>query len=194
MPVAGLTAWQALHDVANGRAGEKIVVVGASGGVGHYAVQIARHAGAVVTGICGPGNVDFVRGLGADQVIDYAQTRFTDVLRDQDVVFDTIGRESLGTCAAVLTAGGLYLTTNPTARAAAEWATTSLTHHVFGRRRTRLVLVRPRAKDLNAIAELMTTGHIRSVVEETYRLENAGDALQKSRSRHTRAKLVLQIR
>lgn len=194
VPVAGLTAWQAMHNSSNVRAGTKIVVIGASGGVGHYAVQIARHAGAVVTGVCGPGNVDFVRDLGADHVIDYTQTRFTDVVRHQDIVFDTIGRENLSSCAAVLDARGRYLTTNPTAQAAAEWATTTLTHRVFGGRRSRLVLVRPKRTDLNAIAALMSTGHIRSMVEDTYPLEDAGDALQKSRSGRTRGKLVLQIR
>jgi NADPH:quinone reductase-like Zn-dependent oxidoreductase len=194
VPVAGMTAWQALHDLSKVRAGMRVAVVGASGGVGHYAVQIARHAGAVVTGICGQSNIEFVRGLGAENVIDHTTTQFTDVMGEQDVVFDTIGRESLATCAPVLTPAGAYLTTNPTIPAAAEWARTALTQRVLGGRRAQLVLVRPRLSDLNAIATLMATGHIRSVVEDTYPLENAGDALEKSRRGHARAKLVLKIR
>lgn len=194
VPTPGLTAWQGLHGVANVGPGKRVAVVGASGGVGHYAIQIARHAGAVVTGVCGSQNVEFVRGLGADDVIDYTKVQFTDILREQDVVFDTIGRESLSTCSGVLSPDGLYLTTNPTAHVAFDWARTSLLHRMFRGRRAGFVGVRPKLNVLNGIAELMTTGALHSEVEETYNLENTGAALEKSRSGHVRGKLVIQVR
>ena len=110
---AGMTALQALRDDAGLTNGQRVVVVGASGGVGHYAVQIARALGAEVTGVCSAANVEMVRELGAERVVDYKKERFNDVLTGYDVVFDTIGKESLKTCAAVLKRGGVYVTTVP---------------------------------------------------------------------------------
>ncbi len=99
--MAGLTAWQALCDNAKLGPGEKVLVIGASGGVGHFAVQIARAFSAAVTCVRSAANVELVRRLGAIRVIDYKQECFNDVARGFDIVFDTIGRESLKTCAEV---------------------------------------------------------------------------------------------
>jgi len=193
VPVAGMTAWQGLYEMAKIQAGTKVVVVGASGGVGHYAIQFARHTGAIVTGVCSAANAELVRGLGADRVVDYKSEKFADVLRDQNVVFDTVGSSSLADCAAALAGSGSYLTTNPKPREALDWATTAVTG-VFGARRSRLVLVTPKAAQLAAIAELIDAGHVRSVVENIYPLSDAAAALGKSRSGRTRGKLVLQVR
>ncbi|MFD4369364.1 NADP-dependent oxidoreductase [Rhodococcus sp. NPDC058521] len=193
LPVAGLTAWQALHGLAKMRAGTSVVVVGASGGVGHYAVQIAHHAGASVTAVCGSANVELVRELGADRVVDYTHHRFTEELRDQDLVFDTIGRDSLHTCAPALTRSGLYLTTNPTVQAVADTAVSRLRHPILGGRRAQLVLVRPNAGHLHSVASMVAEGLIRPAVEKTYPLEAAGEALIHSRTRRARGKLVLQV-
>lgn len=191
---SGLTAWQALHRMAGIKAGHKIVVVGASGGVGHLAAQFARHSGATVTAVCGPDNVDLVRGLGADTVLDYTREQFTEVVRGQDIVLDTIGRESLHSTRPTLATRGRYLTTTPTRRATSDWLTTSLTGPLLRRHRAQLVLVMPSAKDLTRIAELLVAGHVRSVIEEVYPLEDAVEALRKSRGRHARGKLVLKVR
>jgi NADPH:quinone reductase-like Zn-dependent oxidoreductase len=190
VPVAGLTAWQALHAMAAIGTGSRVAVIGASGGVGHYAVQFAREAGATVTGICGPDNVDFVAGLGAHRVIDYRQGPYVDALGDQDVIFDTIGRGSLHSHAAGLAPGGRYLTTVPTRRAATEAVRSAVAR---SSRRAQLVLVRPKRRDLDAIGRLLAQGRVRSVVERVYPLADAGAALQDNRGGHTRGKLVLQV-
>jgi NADPH:quinone reductase-like Zn-dependent oxidoreductase len=191
MPVAAMTAWQALHRVARIAPGSKVVIVGASGGVGHYAVQFAAQAGAVVTAVCSTNNAELVRSLGAHDVVDYTQHDFTERLRDQDVVFDTVGRESLDSCTPVLADHGMFMTTDPTPKAAIASARTAL--RLGGGRRARLVLVIPKSRDLDAIAELAAAGKVRSVIEYAHPLQDAGAALDKSRSGRTRGKLVLEV-
>ncbi|AEF40728.1 NADP-dependent oxidoreductase [Hoyosella subflava] len=194
VPVAGLTAWQSLFGIARISAGSKVVVVGASGGVGHYAVQLASHAGAHVTAVCSAANAEFVRGLGAAAVVDYTEERFTDVVSGQDLVFDTLGRESLDSCRNVLARDGLYITTVPNLATFARWAQTSLRSRVLGGQRASVIAVKARGQELSALAELMAQGHIRSVVDSVYPLAEAAEAHRKSRTFRTRGKLVLQVR
>ncbi|MBD8506738.1 NADP-dependent oxidoreductase [Hoyosella sp. G463] len=194
VPVAGLTAWQSLFDIARIGPGDKVVVVGASGGVGHYAVQLAHHAGAHVTAVCSTANADFVRDIGADEVIDYTTQRFTDVVRGQDLVFDTLGKESLDSCRNVLNPNGIYITTVPNLATIARWAQTSLRSRVLGGQRASVVTVKARGHELSALAELMAHGHLRSLVDSVYPLAEAAEAHRKSRTFRTRGKLVLQVR
>ncbi|GGC55864.1 NADP-dependent oxidoreductase [Hoyosella rhizosphaerae] len=194
VPVAGLTAWQSLFGMAKIGEGDNVVVVGASGGVGHYAVQLAHNAGAHVTAVCSTANVEFVRELGATDVVDYTKEKFTDVVSGQNLVFDALGRESLDSCRKVLTSDGLYITTVPNLGTIARWAQTSLRHRVLGGQRASVVAVKSRGQELSAIAELMAQGHIRSVVDSVYPLTEAAEAHRKSRTFRTRGKLVLQVR
>ncbi|SNT24842.1 NADP-dependent oxidoreductase [Rhodococcoides kyotonense] len=194
LPVCGLTAWQALHDYAEIRSGTPITVIGASGGVGHYAIQIARDAGAVVTGICGPHSLDMVRALGVDRLVNYARSDYTREIRGQSIVFDTVGRESARSCRSMLAPDGVYLTTDPTLRSAARSLLTPLRRHLWGGRLSRLVLVRPRSEDLEAIVESVNTGALRPVVEDVFPLADAGTALARSSGHHTRGKLVIEVR
>src|SRR5947207_3298054 len=105
-PISALTAWQGLVERAGLAAGQRVLIHGAAGGVGTFAVQLARWRGARVTGTASAANLDFVRGLGADEVIDYRAERFEDVVRDVDVVFDTVGGETLERSWGVLKPGG----------------------------------------------------------------------------------------
>ncbi len=195
VPLAGLTAWQALRGNARMKAGDKVLVVGASGGVGHYAVQIARALGADVTGVCSTANLELVQSLGAERVIDYKKERFNDLAESYDVVFDVIGRESPKACAPVLRPGGTYVTTIPGPGTLLGMVRSRLVSSVFRRsRRSEVVLVASRGSDLEAITELIEAGELKTVVETVYPLAEAAKAHDRSRTFRTRGKLILKVR
>ena len=195
-PCAALTAFGALVEIGRIGSGSHVLIVGASGGVGSYAVQIAKTRGATVTAVTSTSNVALVQSLGADKVIDYKAERFTNVIQEQDIVFDTIGRESLASCRSVLAPGGRYVTTIPSGRTAAESVTSRLSRF-FSAGRTpsaHVVLVRANGKQLERIAALMEQRRIRSIIDTVYPLHDAKKAHEKSRSWRTRGKLVLSVR
>src|SRR4029453_17518936 len=138
---------------------------------------------------------NLVQSLGADRVIDYKTERFTSVIRDQDVVFDAIGRESLTSCRSVLASGGRYITTIPNGQTAMQSAISGLRRFVSAGRTpsAHVVLVRANGYDLERIAGLMAEGRIRSVIDSVYPLHDVRAALEKSRSWRTRGKLVLRV-
>lgn len=195
-PCAALTAYGAL--VGIGRIGprSRVLIIGASGGVGSYAVPIAKALGASVTAVTSTGNVALVQSLGADRVIDYKTDRFTSLVQDQDIVFDTIGKESLTSCRSVLAPRGRYVTTIPSGRTALQSAISCLLRLVSGGRApsAHVVLVRARGDDLERIAALMAQGRIRSLIDTVYPLHEASAAHEKSRSWRTHGKLVLRVR
>lgn len=192
LPVAGLTALQALRDDARLRGDERVAILGASGGVGHYAVQIAKHLGARVIGVCSASNESFVRELGADDVIDYRARDVVATLADAggvDVVFDAIGKSGLARVRACLRAGGRYVTTVPNAanlRAAVRTSRFSPT--------SRMVLCRPRGRDLDVLTAMVDAGALRTVIDSTYPLETSADALARSRTQRARGKIVIAVR
>ncbi|GAA3062123.1 NADP-dependent oxidoreductase [Streptomyces olivoverticillatus] len=188
LPLAALTAWQALVDAADVRAGQRVLVHAAAGGVGHLAVQIAKARGAHVIGTSGPAKQDFVRSLGADEVLDYTAVRFEDEVRDTDVVVDLIGDpdhqlRSLRT----LRPGGLLMVVpsgvDPeAARVAAE----------LGVRITD-VLVEPDRAGLEAIGALVAAGEVRVEVEAVLPLAEAAKAHELVATGRTRGKVVLSV-
>jgi NADPH:quinone reductase-like Zn-dependent oxidoreductase len=194
VPVAGLTAWQSLFTIGHINDSSRVLVVGASGGVGHYAVQLAASHGAKVTGVCSTSNVELVRELGASDVIDYKTEHFADVARDHDLVFDTLGRESLTTSRAALTDNGRYVTTIPAVGTVADAIRTGLVSRVRGGPRSSVVFVSSNAPHLAEIADLMAKGQVRSLVDTVYPLTEAADAHRQSRTFRTRGKLVLHVR
>lgn len=195
VPVAGMTALQGWVDLAGLQGGERVTVIGASGGVGHYAVQIARLLECDVTAVCGPDNVDFVRELGADRVIDYRRQRPQETIRNQHVVFDVMGRESLGSAKCMMDRNGLYLTTIPGPRAAFDAGFSSVRRRLARTgQQARPVLVAARGSDLQRLAHWMEQGKLRSHIEQAFPLERAADAQIRSRSFRTRGKLVLTVR
>lgn len=182
LPVAALTAWQALFDMADLRAGQTVLIHAAAGGVGSLAVQFARLKGAHVVGTASQRNADFVRQLGADDVIDYRSTRFDEVLRDVDVVLDTIGGETQERSLGVLKRGGVLVSTvHPIApdKAAA--------HGVRGM----FLLQSADGNQLAKIAELVTSGRVRLNIETVLPLSEGRKAQELSESHHTRGKIVL---
>lgn len=190
MTLTGLTAWQALHEEAGLAAGQRILVVGASGGVGHLAVQLAVAAGAAVTGVCSAANASFVRDLGASRVIDYRRESPTALADRWPVIFDTIGRQGVTAWRPRLEPGGIYVTTVPDARAIAA----SVRARVLPiGRRFRLVVVHASATDLAALDTLAAAGRLAVTIAASYPLERLPEALAASRTFRTRGKLVIDI-
>lgn len=185
VPLAALTAWQTLFDVANLAAGQRVLIHAAAGGVGHFAVQLARWKGAFVIGTCSGRNADFVRALGADEVIDYTATRFEDAARDVDVVFDTMGGQVQQRSFRVLKRGGVLVSiVEPFSR---------LTAALRGVR-AHFLFVQPHAGQLAELARLIDGGTIKPVVETVLPLAEARQAHELSRAGRTRGKIVLQVR
>jgi len=178
-PISALTAWQGLIERAGLAAGQRVLIHGAAGGVGTFAVQLARWRGARVIGTASAANLDFVRSLGADEVIDYRAVRFEDVARDVDVVFDTVGGETLERSWGVLKPGGRLVTT----AASGEQTTDE-------RVRAAYFIVEPSRTQLSEIARLIDGGALRPVVGAVFPLAEAGQAYQHKASH---GKVVLRV-
>lgn len=192
--VAGLTALQALRDDARLAPGERVLVVGASGGVGSFAVQVARVLGAQVTGVCSGRNADLVRDLGAEEVIDYTEVDFRDSATGYDVVFDTIGREHLGSVRRCLNDGGRYVSTVPNARNSRDQLVgTTLGRLRRGARRSRTVVCKALGSDLGELAEHAASSRLRVVIDSTFLLSQTADALTRSRTKRARGKIVVRV-
>lgn len=173
VPISGLTAWQALIDRADLARGQRVLIHGGAGGVGSFAIQIARWRGAHVITTASAYNLDFVRELGADEAIDYHTTRFEDVAKDIDVVLDTVGGETLERSKTVLKAGGkLY-----------SVATDSKESGYF-------FYVEPKSDELAELARLIDEGHLRAIVDEVMPLAQAREAYDR---KPKRGKVVLQV-
>lgn len=190
-PLAALTALQAIRDDGRMRSGARVVVVGASGGVGHYGIQIARALGAsTVVGVCSGRNAEMVRDLGADRVVDYRSEPFPDALADDepyDLVFDAIGRHSLAKCKRIMTRRGAYVTTVPSAGIMFDAIRTFVWR--FGRT-ARIVLVASKGSDLSLLAQWMAAGKLRSAIDRTAPLAGFAELLGHSRTFRTRGKNV----
>lgn len=167
VPLAGLTAWQALFDQANLSAGQTVLIHAAAGGVGTFAVQFAKWKGAHVIGTASSRNQDFLRELGIDQVIDYQQTRFEDVVKDVDVVFDTIGGEVQERSWQVLKKGGILVSivSPPSKESAATYGVTG-----------KYFFLQPNAAQLTEIAGLIDAGYVKTIVETILPLNQARQA------------------
>jgi NADPH:quinone reductase-like Zn-dependent oxidoreductase len=184
LPVAALTAWQALFDTANLQAGQKILIHAASGGVGNFAVQFAKWKGAHVIGTTSAAHANLVRQLGADEVIDYRSTKFEDVVRDVDVVLDTIGKDTQERSWQVLKRGGILVSLvqpPPQEKAAA--------HGVRGI----IIRQKPRGDQLAKIAELVAEGRVKVNIETVLPLQKASEAQQLSQSGHAGGKIILVV-
>lgn len=184
LPVAGLTAWQALFDRGGLQRGQTALIAGAAGGVGHLAVQFAKHAGARTIGTGSSRNRDFVLGLGADEYVDYTQQDVAATVSDVDVVFDTVGGETTQTLIPTLREGGVIVTIAgaPPEEAARKRGA-----------RAELLIMSPDPEQLAQIAELVAAGEVRVEIAQTLPLAEARQAHALSESGHTRGKIVLAV-
>jgi NADPH:quinone reductase-like Zn-dependent oxidoreductase len=178
-PLSALTAWQGLFERARLRAGERVLIHGAAGAVGMFAVQLARWRGASVIGTASAHNVAFVRGLGADEVIDYRAVRFEEIAREMDVVFDTVGGDTLERSWGVLKPGGRLVTIAASVERTSD-----------PREREAFFIVRPDREQLNEIARLLDAGQLRPVVDRVFPLAEARQAFE---HKPARGKAVLSV-
>lgn len=186
LPLVALTAWQALFDTADLRAGQTVLIHAGAGGVGSIAVQLAKWKGATVIATASPDNHEFLRGLGADRVIDYRSERFEEVVDGVDVVLDPIGGETQARSLGVLKEGGILVSLVGLGREAQAAAERKV--------RAQAILVSPDAAMLRKISKLADAGHLRPVVSHALPLAEAPKAHAQSESRHTRGKIVLTLR
>lgn len=184
VPLAGLTAWQGLFDHGELTARERVLIHGAAGGVGHFAVQFARAKGAEVYATCSGDDVDFVKKLGARVVIDYRHERFEDRARDMDLVFDLVGGETQARSFAVLRPGGRLISTlqEPDKAKCAE-------QHIKGAH----YMAKPNGDELAEIARLIDEGQVTPNIEGVFPLNAAADAEKELETAHVRGKLVLAV-
>lgn len=196
VPLAGLTALQGLRDVGGIEAGQKVLINGASGGVGTFAVQIAKSLGAEVTAVCSTTKVDMVRSLGADHVIDYTIEDFVDTERDYDILFDNAGNRPWSETSRVLTPDGINVTTTgPKHRWLGPFRhlLARKLASMFGSKRMTWFTAQMKREDLEFLAGLLESGAVVPVIEETYLLEQAPEALRYLGEGHARGKLAITV-
>ncbi len=189
IPLAGLTALQALRDKGGLKNGERALVLGASGGVGSFAVQIAKAMGAVVTAVCGTSSVDLVESLGADHIIDY-KTEGVRRTRDRfEVVFDAVGTYGALAMSSLLTQGGRYVTTLP--GPGLLWV--SLMGVLLSKKEAHFIRVDPSGSDLGFLSSLVEQGLLKPVIDSEFTLRELAAAHRRSESKHARGKIVATV-
>ncbi|MGN8552249.1 UNVERIFIED_CONTAM: NAD(P)-dependent alcohol dehydrogenase [Microbacterium sp. SLM126] len=196
VPTSALTALQALRRIANVQPGQSVLVTGASGGVGSFAVQIAKALGAEVTGVCRTRNIELVRSLGADHVVDYTKTDFTRAEKRYDVILDNVEAQPLRAVRRALTPTGILI---PNSGRGGRWVgplgriVSARVLSTFTRQHLRPFASVEKHEDLLALADLLATGQVTPVIDRTYLLEDAADALRYIAAGHTRGKVVVTI-
>ncbi len=196
VPIAGLTALQGLRDKGRLHRGQSVLINGAAGGVGTMAIQIARALGARVTGVCSARNVDLVRSLGAEQVINYIKADFTRIGEHYDIVFDTIGNHSLIACREVLQPEGTCVIVGgrsgrwvaPLGRVIQAEILSRLVRQKFV-----ALLAQARAEDLTTLGDMMTRGELTPVIDRQYRLAEVSTAIAYLEQGHARGKVVVTV-
>ncbi len=187
VPLAALTAWQALHELGGLASGQRVLINGASGGVGTFAIQFARVAGAEVTGVCSQVNADLVRRLGASEVIDYKAQDPTDAT-GFDLVFDAVTKLPFAASKQMLTHGGVWVCT----RFAGAYLAARLLAPFRGRK-VRLVTVKPKGQQLEQIGALMSEGKVEAVVERSFPITEIAAAHAESASGRVRGKIAIAM-
>jgi NADPH:quinone reductase-like Zn-dependent oxidoreductase len=196
VPTSAMTALQALRGIANVQPGQTVLVTGASGGVGSFAVQIATVLGAEVTGVCSTRNVELVRSLGADHVIDYSTADFTRSGKRYDVILDNVEAQPLATVRQTLALTGTLI---PNSGRGGRWLgpirriVTARMLSAFTRQRLRPFTSLGNREDLLTLVDLLATGQVTPVIDRTYPLDDAADALRHVGAGHTRGKVVITV-
>jgi NADPH:quinone reductase-like Zn-dependent oxidoreductase len=197
VPIAGFTALQGLRDKGKIQPGQRALINGAAGGVGTFAVQIAKSFGADVTGVCSARNVDMVRSIGADRVIDYTQQDFTKSGQRYDLLFDCVGNHSFSACRRVLNPKGIYL---PVGGPSGGWKiglAGAIKRLVWSRFVSQnliaFFLAKPSKPDLTIMRDLMATGKVTPVIDRRYGLSEVPEAIRYLEQGHARGKVVITV-
>jgi NADPH:quinone reductase-like Zn-dependent oxidoreductase len=197
--IAGITALQAIRDKGKVQPGQKVLINGASGGVGTFAVQIAKSFGADVTGVCSTRNVDLVRSLGADHVVDYTKEDFTKSEQRYDVILDNVTNRSLLECRRVLTPKGKYVMIGgggpndqgligPLANPIKAMLLSPFVSQEMG-----MMMADPSQKDLTILADMIQSGKVKPVIDRTYKLSEVPAAIAYLEQGHARGKVVITL-
>ena len=189
VPIAGLTALQALRDLGEIQAGSKVLINGASGGVGIFAVQVAKAMNAEVTGVCSAKNQDFVKGLGADFVLDYAEVDFAKQLQKYDIILDAVGTKTFAECENVLQPEGVYISTLPSFDNLAPMFFSSF----MSGKKAKLIVANVKPSDLGVLRELIESGKIEPIVDRTYSLAEVAAAHAYSETGRAVGKIAIVI-
>ncbi|MGI9100988.1 MAG: NAD(P)-dependent alcohol dehydrogenase [Terriglobales bacterium] len=195
VPIAAVTALQGLRDHAHLQPGQNVLINGAAGGVGTFSVQIAKSLGAQVTGVCSTGNVEMVRSLGADRVIDYTREDFTQDAQRYDVILDNVGNRSLSACRRVMKPNGICVM----AGAPKEfWIILARMLQApvvswLGSRKFIFFIARIKSEDLGILGELMAAGTVTPIIDRRYPLSQVAEALRYLETGHARAKVVISV-
>lgn len=196
VPLAAVTALQGLRDRGSIAAGQHVLINGASGGVGSFAVQIAKSFGAEVTGVCSTRSVDLVRSIGTDHVVDYTREDFTTGQRRYDLIVDTVANHSLADICRVLTRKGTFV---PVGAGGGRWLgpagymLRAALLSPFVRQRMAPVSAKPNQEDLELLKELIEAGQITPVIDSEFPLSETADAIRYLEEGHARGKVVVQI-
>ena len=188
-PMAGLTALQGLRDKGRIRAGQKVLINGASGGVGTFAVQIARSFGAEVTGVCSAGKIDLVRSLGADQVVDYKREDVTTTGERYDLIFDLAAFRSVKKYRRILAAGGIYVVAGGSMARILQVMLLSMT----GAKNMTFLAARVNQEDHRTLSDLLSAGKVKSVIDRCYPLEETAKAIRYLEDGHACGKIVITV-
>lgn len=208
IPLVGLTSWQALLDVAGMKSGDRVFVQAGAGGVGTFAIQLAKHFGAYVITTTSGRNADFVRSLGADEVIDYKTQKFAEVLKNVDIVFDTLGGEALYQSFQILRPGGwvVSISGDPDQRLAEDMQLNFFKREVLrlvGRKANKLaakasanyqfIFMKPSGNQLAQITQLIEAGKIKPIVDKEFPFAESQKAMDYLELGHSRGKVVIKI-
>jgi NADPH:quinone reductase-like Zn-dependent oxidoreductase len=188
-PMAALTALQSLRDKGLIQAGQKVLINGASGGVGTFAVQIAKSFDTEVTGVCSATKMDLVRSIGADHVIDYTQEDVTKNGKLYDLIFDIAAYRSISEYKRIMSSGGIYVLAGGSMPRIFQLMLKSMT----GAKNMRLVVANVNQKDLLFIRELLESGKVKSIIDKRYPLSETAEALRYLEEGHARGKVVIVV-
>ncbi len=195
--VAGLTALQGLRDKGKIQPGSKILINGAAGGVGTFAVQIAKSFGAEVTGVCSTRNIDMVRSIGADEVIDYTRHDFTTSNQRYDLILDCVGNHPFSECRRVLTAKGRFIMIGAphdmTVMGLLAPMIGALWSSLFGNRKAVPFISKPSQEDLILLGGLIVTGKLEPIIDRRYNLSEVSDAMRYVEEGHARGKVLINL-
>ena len=197
--IAGITALQGLRDKGKVQPGQKVLINGASGGVGTFAVQIAKSFGAEVTGVCSTRNADLVRSLGADHVIDYTKEDFAKGAERYDVILDNVPNHSLSECRRILSANGKYVMIGGGGPNDNRWigpfgrVIHTLILSPFINQKMSMMMADANHNDLTILADMMQSGKLKAVIDRTYKLAEVPQAIRYLEEGHARGKVVIEV-
>src|SRR5437870_3211869 len=197
--IAGITALQAIRDKGKVQPGQKVLINGASGGVGTFAVQIAKTFGADVTGVCSTRNVDLVRSLGADHVIDYTKEDFAKGEQRYDVILDNVPNHSLSECRRILNPNGKYVMIGGGGPNDSRWigpfgrVINTMILSPFVSQKMGMMMADPSQKDLAVLADMMQSGKVKPVIDRTYKLSEVPQAIRYLEEGHARGKVIISV-